>query len=214
MGPVSTENYFDLVKIWAHVKPTHFQSVLNSIYPPIISSDAEKVVQWQHVFLWLFQYGAAYPPNQYGVPPGPYPGTPTSNGQVHNKNFQVSTDPLIVLQEYSSTWLKLLLSLTRLICQPDKIMPESTWHDYMASDPYKLITNFPSSLSLASSSAWNGRSVPQLPLSTTTPSPFYSPATPEPNHLRETPSSPTPTYSTPSQLSVPSSAIPKCLRHQ
>ncbi|TMS11421.1 Leukocyte receptor cluster member 8-like protein [Larimichthys crocea] len=26
-------------------------------------------------------YGAAYPPNQYGVPPGPYPGTPTSNGQ-------------------------------------------------------------------------------------------------------------------------------------
>lgn len=26
-------------------------------------------------------YGAAYPPNQYGAPPGPYPGTPTSNGQ-------------------------------------------------------------------------------------------------------------------------------------
>ncbi|KAI3360509.1 hypothetical protein L3Q82_002398 [Scortum barcoo] len=26
-------------------------------------------------------YGAAYPPNQYAVPPGPYPGTPTSNGQ-------------------------------------------------------------------------------------------------------------------------------------
>uniref|UniRef100_A0A3Q3WTW2 PCI domain-containing protein n=1 Tax=Mola mola TaxID=94237 RepID=A0A3Q3WTW2_MOLML len=26
-------------------------------------------------------YGGAYPPNQYGVPPGPYPGTPTSNGQ-------------------------------------------------------------------------------------------------------------------------------------
>ncbi|XP_070823263.1 leukocyte receptor cluster member 8 homolog [Chaetodon trifascialis] len=26
-------------------------------------------------------YGAAYPPNQYGVPPGPYPGAPTSNGQ-------------------------------------------------------------------------------------------------------------------------------------
>lgn len=32
-------------------------------------------------------YGAAYPPNQYGVPPGPYPGTPTSNGQVHNNFF-------------------------------------------------------------------------------------------------------------------------------
>ncbi|MEQ2301857.1 Leukocyte receptor cluster (LRC) member 8 [Ameca splendens] len=26
-------------------------------------------------------YGAAYPPNQYGVPPGPYSGTPISNGQ-------------------------------------------------------------------------------------------------------------------------------------
>ncbi|XP_005798861.1 leukocyte receptor cluster member 8 [Xiphophorus maculatus] len=26
-------------------------------------------------------YGAAYPPNQYGVPQGAYPGTPTSNGQ-------------------------------------------------------------------------------------------------------------------------------------
>ncbi|XP_035019212.1 leukocyte receptor cluster member 8 homolog [Hippoglossus stenolepis] len=26
-------------------------------------------------------YGAAYPPNQYGVPPGPYPGTPLANGQ-------------------------------------------------------------------------------------------------------------------------------------
>lgn len=26
-------------------------------------------------------YGGAYPSNQYGVPPGPYPGTPTSNGQ-------------------------------------------------------------------------------------------------------------------------------------
>uniref|UniRef100_A0A8C9ZF09 Leukocyte receptor cluster (LRC) member 8 n=1 Tax=Sander lucioperca TaxID=283035 RepID=A0A8C9ZF09_SANLU len=26
-------------------------------------------------------YGASYPPNQFGVPPGPYPGTPTSNGQ-------------------------------------------------------------------------------------------------------------------------------------
>ncbi|XP_060906347.1 leukocyte receptor cluster member 8 homolog isoform X1 [Labrus mixtus] len=26
-------------------------------------------------------YGAAYPPNQYGVPPGPYPGPPNSNGQ-------------------------------------------------------------------------------------------------------------------------------------
>ncbi|KAM4568765.1 leukocyte receptor cluster member 8 homolog [Fundulus diaphanus] len=26
-------------------------------------------------------YGTTYPPNQYGVPPGPYQGTPTSNGQ-------------------------------------------------------------------------------------------------------------------------------------
>ncbi|XP_035487582.2 leukocyte receptor cluster member 8 homolog isoform X1 [Scophthalmus maximus] len=26
-------------------------------------------------------YGAPYPPNQYGVPPGPFPGTPPSNGQ-------------------------------------------------------------------------------------------------------------------------------------
>ncbi|KAF7657221.1 hypothetical protein LDENG_00030460 [Lucifuga dentata] len=26
-------------------------------------------------------YGAAYPPSQYGVPPGPYPGPPTRNGQ-------------------------------------------------------------------------------------------------------------------------------------
>ncbi|KAJ4930642.1 hypothetical protein JOQ06_024951 [Pogonophryne albipinna] len=26
-------------------------------------------------------YGAAYPPNQYGTPPGPYPGAPTPNGQ-------------------------------------------------------------------------------------------------------------------------------------
>ncbi|KAM4600893.1 leukocyte receptor cluster member 8 homolog [Polymixia lowei] len=26
-------------------------------------------------------YGAAYPPNQYGAPPGPYPGPPTTNGQ-------------------------------------------------------------------------------------------------------------------------------------
>ncbi|XP_078108904.1 leukocyte receptor cluster member 8 homolog isoform X2 [Sander vitreus] len=26
-------------------------------------------------------YGASYPPNQFGVPPGPYQGTPTSNGQ-------------------------------------------------------------------------------------------------------------------------------------
>uniref|UniRef100_I3K4L2 Leukocyte receptor cluster (LRC) member 8 n=1 Tax=Oreochromis niloticus TaxID=8128 RepID=I3K4L2_ORENI len=32
-------------------------------------------------------YGGAYPSNQYGVPPGPYPGTPTSNGQVQNLNF-------------------------------------------------------------------------------------------------------------------------------
>lgn len=34
------------------------------------------------LFLCLFKYGAAYPPNQYGVPQGAYPGTPTSNGQV------------------------------------------------------------------------------------------------------------------------------------
>lgn len=33
-----------------------------------------------------FQYGAAYPPNQYGAPPGPYPGTPAANGQVHHFN--------------------------------------------------------------------------------------------------------------------------------
>uniref|UniRef100_A0A668VBG2 PCI domain-containing protein n=1 Tax=Oreochromis aureus TaxID=47969 RepID=A0A668VBG2_OREAU len=39
-----------------------------------------------------FQYGGAYPSNQYGVPPGPYPGTPTSNGQfnIPKRTYQVS----------------------------------------------------------------------------------------------------------------------------
>lgn len=41
----------------------------------------------QGSFFLNFQFGAAYPPNQYGVPPGPYPGAPTTNGQVQNKNF-------------------------------------------------------------------------------------------------------------------------------
>lgn len=43
-----------------------------------------------------FQYGGAYPSNQYGVPPGPYPGTPTSNGQVQNLNFLSKAEYLYV----------------------------------------------------------------------------------------------------------------------
>lgn len=68
-----------------------------------------------HVSLNL-QYGAAYPPNQYGVPAGgPYPGTPTSNGQVYNKNLTSKIFNLCSVTLNYVTGIIMVLSLIFLV---------------------------------------------------------------------------------------------------
>lgn len=103
MGPVSTEIMFLCSTCYI---PRHvFHRILLAVQDGnssivALSTDSELYVTKLTIFERFnlnFQYGAAYPPSQYGVPAGPYPGPPTPNGQVYN-NFHMKA---VILKLYT-----------------------------------------------------------------------------------------------------------------